>query len=58
MIYFAVGGLSIGLGIVFMVFCEHISRVGRQTPAVANFIVGIFMVSVGIGAMLVGLQKH
>jgi hypothetical protein len=33
------------------------SQVGRQTPAAANFIGGIFMVLVGIGAILTGL-KH
>jgi hypothetical protein len=33
------------------------SQVGHQTPAPGNFIGGIFMVLVGIGAILTGL-KH
>lgn len=56
--YFAVGAFFIALGIVIMIFREQMSQVGRQTPAVANFFVGAFLVLVGIGAILTGLQRH
>ena len=54
--YFAVGAFFIALGIVIMIFRQRMSQVGRQTPAVANFIVGAFLVLVGIGALLTGLR--
>ncbi len=56
--YFAAGAFAIALGIVAMVFSQRISQVGRQTPAVANLMIGAFLVLVGIGAILTGLQKH
>ncbi len=54
---FVVGAFFIALGIVAMVFRQRMSQVGRQTPPVANFIGGVLMVLVGIGAILTGL-KH
>jgi uncharacterized membrane protein YidH (DUF202 family) len=56
--YFAVGAFFVALGIVIMIFRQRMSQVGRQTPAVANFVVGAFLILVGIGAILTGLQKH
>lgn len=56
--YFAAGAFAIILGIVIMIFRQRMSQVGRQTPAFTNLLVGAFLVLVGIGAILTGLQKH
>jgi uncharacterized membrane protein YidH (DUF202 family) len=58
MVYFAVGAFFIVLGIVIVIFRQRMSQVGRQTPPAANFVGGVFLVLVGIGAILTGLQHH